>query len=124
MAYLFLLLLKSGKSHVEALTDVILTKKLYGPLKHFPPESDVAVFLFKVSVLDPVLHFGMDHHECSAVKERNYIFYVTAVQSQMRNYIIKHDLNAFIYLHIFQGKCICKALFIIHTVSKQLYRNS
>ena len=71
---LFLRLLELGEGHKEVFLHIVLPEELHRPLIHFPAVGDVAVLLFKTSVLDPVLHFGVNDDEYRGVKE---FFYTT-----------------------------------------------
>lgn len=66
---LLLRLLKLSKGNKEVFLHVVVSEELDRPLVDLPAVSDVAMLLFKTSVFDPVLHFGMNHDECGQVKE-------------------------------------------------------
>lgn len=66
---LFLRFLESSEGHVQILVDVFFSEKLHGSFVDLPAVSDVAVFLLKPSVFDPVLHLRVDHDEFRAVKD-------------------------------------------------------
>lgn len=66
---LFLCLLKSGKSHKQVFIHMFLSKEVHCPLVHLSAVSNITVLLFKTSILDPVLHFGVNDDKCSGVKE-------------------------------------------------------
>lgn len=66
---LFLRLLELGEGHKEVFLHIVLPEELHRPFIHLPAVSDVAVLLFKTSVLDPVLHFRVNDDEYRGVKE-------------------------------------------------------
>lgn len=47
---------------------MFFSKELHCPLIHLSAVSDITVLLFKPSILDPVLHFGVNDDKCSGVK--------------------------------------------------------
>lgn len=70
---LFLCLLKLGKRHKQVFIHMFLSEELHRPLIHLSAVSDITVLPFKTSVLDPVLHFGVNDDKCSGVKQTNII---------------------------------------------------